>query len=74
MGPSRDKLLARHVDEGKRLRRSQLTDAEEAYVKKLERMGLTPLGFRRYSDGSLTFGACPKWRKALGKRRFSTAP
>ena len=61
------------MDEGKRIRRSQLTDGEEAYVEKLERMGLTPLGFRRYADGSLTFGARPRWRKALAKRRFSTA-
>ena len=61
-------------DDGTPLFRSELTDAEEAYVKKLEWMGLTPLGFCRYSDGSLTFGARPRWRKAQAQHRFSTDP
>ncbi len=35
----------------------QLTDAEKAYVKNLETIGLRPSGFVRFSDGSLAFGA-----------------
>lgn len=43
-------------DQGTRISRTQLTEAEEAYAKKLERMGLRLSDFVRYADGSLSFG------------------
>ena len=64
--------MAAHDDDGTPLFRSQLTDAEERYVQKLERMGYIPLDFRRYSDESLTFAARPAWRKSPAKRPRST--
>ena len=60
--------MAAHDDDVTPLFRSQLTDAEERYVQKLERRGFIPSDFRRYSDGSLTFAASPAWWKSRAKR------
>jgi hypothetical protein len=59
--------MAAPAEEGRRIPRSQLTATEEAYVRKLERMGLIPSGYRRYSDGSFTFAARPRWRNTSVK-------
>lgn len=59
--------MAARAEDGRRIPRPQLTASEEAYVQKLERMSLIPSGFRRYSDGSLTFAARPRWRKTSVK-------
>jgi hypothetical protein len=65
--------MAARAEEGRRIRRSQLIETEEVYVRKLERMGLIPSGFRRYPDGSLTFGARPRGRKNSAKHLRSVA-
>ncbi len=59
--------MATHTDQGRRAPRPQLSVTEEAYVRKLECMGLIPSGYRRYSDGPLTFAARPRWPKTSVK-------
>ena len=44
------------ADQGTRISRTQLTEKEEAYAKKLEEIGLRLSDFVRYADGSLSFG------------------
>lgn len=56
-----DRLIAQlkdtiRTDDGTRIQRTQLTEAEEVYAKKLEAMGLRLSHFVRYADGSLSFG------------------
>lgn len=41
--------------------RKDLNEDEEAYARKLEAIGLMPVGFRRHTDASLGFGASPSW-------------
>lgn len=56
---------------GRAIAREDLNDQEDAYVRKLEAIGLVPSNFRRYTDGGFGFGASPKWwasRKAAGKK------
>ncbi len=47
-------------DRGRRITRAQLTESEEAYVRKIETMGLVPCDFVRFEDGSLSFAASKK--------------
>ena len=65
------KPLDRARKNGWAITREDLNDQEEAYVRKLEAIGLVPCNFRRYTDGSFDFGASPRWwasRKAAGSR------
>lgn len=62
VGMPYDRLLTQlketiKTDDGIRIPRGQLTEAEEAYVRKLELIGLRPSSFLRYADGSLSFSS-----------------
>lgn len=78
VGMPYNRLLAQlketiRTDDATRIPRQQLTEAEEAYVRKLDRIGLRPSSFIRYADGSLSFSS-PKIGAGTSRANGALAP